>query len=177
MIAQLEIKDLSLSFRTRHGVVRALEDVSLSVERGEIVGVVGESGSGKSVMAYAVMGLNDAAAKIQKGSITVGGIDMLSTSPDVLRGVRGREIAMIFQSPRTAPNPARRASDRGRAARTRDHHAPRSQDGGDRSACKGPDSRSRATLLGLPVRTVRRHVPTRDDRHCSRLHTIGPDRR
>jgi peptide/nickel transport system ATP-binding protein len=108
MIAQLEIKDLSLSFRTRHGVVRALEDVSLSVERGEIVGVVGESGSGKSVMAYTVMGLNDAAAKVQKGSITVGGIDMLSTDPDVLRGVRGREIAMIFQSPRTALNPIRR---------------------------------------------------------------------
>jgi peptide/nickel transport system ATP-binding protein len=108
MIAQLEIKDLSLSFRTRHGVVRALEDVSLSVERGEIVGVVGESGSGKSVMAYTVMGLNDAAACVQKGSITVGGTDMLSSSPDVLRGVRGREIAMIFQSPRTALHPIRR---------------------------------------------------------------------
>ena len=108
MIAQLEIRDLSLTFRTRHGVVRALEDVSLSVERGEIVGVVGESGSGKSVMAYTVMGLNDAAAKVQKGSITVGGTDMLSSSADVLRGVRGREIAMIFQSPRTALNPIRR---------------------------------------------------------------------
>ena len=59
MTAQLTIEDFSLVFRTRHGMVRALEDVSLSVERGEIVGVVGESGSGKSVMAYAVMGLQD----------------------------------------------------------------------------------------------------------------------
>jgi peptide/nickel transport system ATP-binding protein len=82
--------------------------VSLSVERGEIVGVVGESGSGKSVMAYTVMGLNDSAARVEKGSINVGGTDMLASSPEVLRGVRGREIAMIFQSPRTALNPIRR---------------------------------------------------------------------
>jgi peptide/nickel transport system ATP-binding protein len=108
MTAQLTIEDFSLVFRTRHGTVRALEDVSLSVERGEIVGVVGESGSGKSVLAYAVMGLQDAAARVQGGRIMFGGMDMLAASEQALADVRGREIAMIFQSPRTALNPIRK---------------------------------------------------------------------
>ena len=108
MIAQLEIQNLSLEFRTRHGTVRALEDVSISVARGEIIGVVGESGSGKSVTAYTVMGLNDAAAEIKQGRIVVGGVDLLAASPEILRALRGREIAMIFQNPRTALNPIRK---------------------------------------------------------------------
>jgi peptide/nickel transport system ATP-binding protein len=108
MTAQLTIESLSLVFRTRNGTVRALEDVSLSVEKGEIVGVVGESGSGKSVLAYTVMGLNDAAAQVQGGSIDFGGLDMLKAEPEILADTRGREIAMIFQSPRTALNPIRK---------------------------------------------------------------------
>jgi peptide/nickel transport system ATP-binding protein len=107
-MAQLEIDNLSVEFRTRHGVVRALESVTLSVARGEIVGVVGESGSGKSVTAYTVMGLNDEAAEITNGRITMGGIDLLTAQPEALRELRGREIAMIFQSPRTALNPIRK---------------------------------------------------------------------
>ena len=107
-MAQLEIDNLSVEFRTRHGVVRALEGVTLSVARGEIVGVVGESGSGKSVTAYTVMGLNDEAAEITNGRITMGGIDLLAAQPEALRELRGREMAMIFQSPRTALNPIRK---------------------------------------------------------------------
>jgi peptide/nickel transport system ATP-binding protein len=105
---QLSVEGLSLVFRTRHGTVKALEQVSLSVERGEIVGVVGESGSGKSVMAYTVMGLHDPAARIQAGRIEFGGTDMLNASPAELDAIRGRELAMIFQSPRTALNPIRK---------------------------------------------------------------------
>jgi peptide/nickel transport system ATP-binding protein len=104
-MAQLEIENLSVEFRTRHGVVQALEGVTLSVARGEIVGVVGESGSGKSVTAYTVMGLNDEAAEITNGRITMAGIDLLAAKPEALRELRGREMAMIFQSPRTALNP------------------------------------------------------------------------
>jgi peptide/nickel transport system ATP-binding protein len=107
-MAQLEIDNLSVEFRTRHGVVQALEGVTLSVARGEIVGVVGESGSGKSVTAYTVMGLNDEAAEITNGRITMGGIDLLAARPEALRELRGREMAMIFQSPRTALNPIRK---------------------------------------------------------------------
>ena len=108
MTAQLSVAALSLVFRTRHGTVQALEDVSLSVERGEIVGVVGESGSGKSVMAYTVMGLHDPAARILGGRIEFGGTDLLKASPGELDAIRGRELAMIFQSPRTALNPIRK---------------------------------------------------------------------
>ena len=108
MTAQLLIEDFSLVFRTRHGTVRALEDVSLTVQRGEIVGVVGESGSGKSVLAYAVMGLQDAAGQVTGGRIVFGGMDLLAASEQALADIRGREVAMIFQSPRTALNPIRK---------------------------------------------------------------------
>lgn len=108
MSAQLTIENLSLVFRTRHGTVNALEEVSLSVNRGEIVGVVGESGSGKSVMAYTILGLQDPAAQVLSGSVVFAGLDMLNAASDVLAATRGREIAMIFQSPRTALNPIRK---------------------------------------------------------------------
>ncbi|MBN9508954.1 MAG: ABC transporter ATP-binding protein [Alphaproteobacteria bacterium] len=108
MTGQLQIDRLSLVFRTRHGAVRALEDVSLSIERGEILGVVGESGSGKSVLAYAVIGLQDPAAEVLGGRILFGGLDMLAASEQARADVRGRELAMIFQSPRTALNPIRK---------------------------------------------------------------------
>jgi peptide/nickel transport system ATP-binding protein len=102
------VEALSLDFKTRHGTVKALEDVSLTVQRGEIVGVVGESGSGKSVMAYTVMGLHDPAARIKAGNIRFGGTELLDASEAELGEIRGRELAMIFQSPRTALNPIRK---------------------------------------------------------------------
>jgi peptide/nickel transport system ATP-binding protein len=104
----LAIERLSLEFRTRSGIVRALENVSLRVGKGETVGIVGESGSGKSVLSYAVLRILDSAARITNGGIVFGGLDMLAANEAELQEVRGREIAMIFQSPRTALNPIRR---------------------------------------------------------------------
>jgi len=104
----LSVKDYSLEFRTRSGTVHALEDVSLDVAKGETVGIVGESGSGKSVLSFGILRILDAAASVKQGSITFAGIDMLGASESALQAIRGREISMIFQNPRTALNPIRR---------------------------------------------------------------------
>ena len=103
----LAVEDLSVEFRTRDGVVHALEEVSLTVGRGETVGVVGESGSGKSVTALAILGILHPAARVTSGRAVFGGLDLLTAGEDRLREYRGRELSMIFQNPRTALNPIR----------------------------------------------------------------------
>src|SRR6202050_4450822 len=103
----LSVEGLSVEFRTRSGVVRALENVSFSVDKGETIALVGESGSGKSVTAYAVMGILDPAGKVSARPAMLDGLDLLHASPSQLADVRGRKIAMIFQNPRTALNPIR----------------------------------------------------------------------
>ena len=103
----LVVENLSLEFRTRTGVVKALENGSFEIEKGQTVGVVGESGSGKSVMSYAIMGISDPAVRITSGRIVFGGISLFEKSRKELQEMRGREISMIFQNPRTALNPIR----------------------------------------------------------------------
>jgi peptide/nickel transport system ATP-binding protein len=107
-IPLLSVENLSLEFRTRLGIVKALEDVSFEIHKGETVGIVGESGSGKSVTAFSVMGILDTAAKVCQGKIEFGGIDLLNAPEQQLREMRGREVSMIFQNPRTALNPIRK---------------------------------------------------------------------
>ena len=104
----LRIEGLSLEFRTRSGTVSALQGITLSLDKGETLGLVGESGSGKSVLSYAILGIQDPAARITAGSIRFGGIDLLSLGERQMADIRGREIAMIFQNPRVALNPIRR---------------------------------------------------------------------
>lgn len=104
----LQVRDLTLEFRTRSGTVHALQNVSIDVGRGETVGIVGESGSGKSVLSFAILRILDPAARITRGAITFGGLDILAASEATLQEMRGREISMIFQNPRTALNPIRR---------------------------------------------------------------------
>ena len=103
----LDVEDFGLEFRTRSGTVHALQHVNLRLNKGEIVGLVGESGSGKSVLSYAMLGISDAAARVTGGRAVFGGLDLLSASQRTLADLRGREISMIFQSPRTALNPIR----------------------------------------------------------------------
>ena len=98
---------LSLEFRTRSGLVRALDNVTFSVRKGETIALVGESGSGKSVTAYAIMGILDPAGRVTSGQAMFDEIDLLSASPKQLAAIRGRRIAMIFQNPRSALNPIR----------------------------------------------------------------------
>jgi peptide/nickel transport system ATP-binding protein len=101
------IDRLSVEFRTRSGLVRALDHVTFSVRKGETIALVGESGSGKSVTAYAIMGILDPAGRVTNGQAMFGGIDLLAASSKQLAAVRGRQISMIFQNPRTALNPIR----------------------------------------------------------------------
>ena len=103
----LTVEDLRIEFHTRSGAVRALDGVGFELQRGEMMALVGESGSGKSVTAYAIMGILDAAARITSGRIRFGGLDLLTAGEKAMRAIRGRELAIIFQNPRTALNPIR----------------------------------------------------------------------
>jgi peptide/nickel transport system ATP-binding protein len=103
----LSVRDLSVEFRTRAGVIQALDRVGFEVARGETVGVVGESGSGKSVTAFALLRILDPAARITGGTAVFGGLDLLAARESELQLQRGRELSMIFQNPRTALNPIR----------------------------------------------------------------------
>jgi oligopeptide/dipeptide ABC transporter ATP-binding protein len=107
--ALLDIVDVSLSYRTRRRVVRALQAVNLSIAEGEAVGLVGESGSGKSTIARAVLGLTPARiARIESGSIRVAGRDVTHLTEDDWAGVRGHPIAIVFQDPLSYLNPVMR---------------------------------------------------------------------
>jgi peptide/nickel transport system ATP-binding protein len=108
LLPLLAVKDLTVEFATRRGTVRAVEHVSLSVAKGETLAIVGESGSGKSVTSYAVMRILDRAGKIAEGSVTFSGLDLRATPESDMRDLRGREMSMIFQSPRLALNPIRK---------------------------------------------------------------------
>jgi peptide/nickel transport system ATP-binding protein len=107
VIPLLAVADLSIEFRTRSGTVRAVDQVGFQLRRGETMALVGESGSGKSVTAYAIMGILDVAARITSGRITFGGLDLRQASEAAIGEIRGRELAIIFQNPRTALNPIR----------------------------------------------------------------------
>jgi peptide/nickel transport system ATP-binding protein len=104
----LEVRDLTVEFSTRRGIVHAVEHVDISIGRGETVGIVGESGSGKSVTCYAVMRILDRAGRIVEGAVQFTGLNLRAASEEEMRDLRGREMSMIFQNPRAALNPIRK---------------------------------------------------------------------
>jgi peptide/nickel transport system ATP-binding protein len=102
----LSVEDLHVQFTTSRGVVRAVEGISYTVNRGEAVAIVGESGCGKSVSSLAIMRLLPrATAQITRGRIMFDGRNLLDLSDDDMRAVRGRDVSMIFQEPMTSLNP------------------------------------------------------------------------
>jgi peptide/nickel transport system ATP-binding protein len=101
----LDVRDLKTHFRTDDGIVRAVDGVSFSVEKGKTLGIVGESGSGKSVTCLTIMGLNAKRNTITSGEALFKDRDLLTMSPHELRTIRGNDIAMIFQDPMTSLNP------------------------------------------------------------------------
>src|ERR1700681_4356060 len=104
----LDVSNLTVEFATRRGIVKAVQHVNIAVAKGETLGIVGESGSGKSVTSYAVMRILDRAGKIAEGSVMFSGVDVKGATEDQMRDLRGREMSMIFQSPRLALNPIRK---------------------------------------------------------------------
>ena len=104
-MALLDVKDLSTSFKTEDGIVRAVEGVSFTVDKGQTLGIVGESGCGKSVTCLTIMGLNPKRNTTTSGEALWKGNDLLTMKPSELRQIRGGEISMIFQDPMTSLNP------------------------------------------------------------------------
>jgi peptide/nickel transport system ATP-binding protein len=101
----LEVEDLRVHFETEDGLVKAVDGISYTVDRGETLGIVGESGSGKSVSSLTVMGLTRARNARISGAVRFNGKDLLGASDDDLRKIRGDDIAMIFQDPLSSLHP------------------------------------------------------------------------
>src|SRR4029453_3401493 len=104
--ASLGVEDLHVHFETSHGQVRAVEGLSFSVARGEVLAIVGESGSGKSVSALSIMRLPPRhTPRIPRGRVRFEGRNLLDLSDEQMRRIRGHQISMIFQEPMTSLNP------------------------------------------------------------------------
>src|SRR5919201_1334233 len=103
--ALLEVEDLRIHFRTQDGLVKAVDGVSFSLERGRTLGIVGESGSGKSVTSLGIMGLHRGSSAQISGYIRLGGEGLVAAPPARGRGPRGNEMAMIFQDPLSSLHP------------------------------------------------------------------------
>lgn len=101
----LEVKNLVVEFPSRHGTLRAIDEVSFSIAPGEILGVVGESGAGKSLTGAAIIGLLEPPGRIAGGQVLLGGERIDNLGYEAMRHIRGRQIGAIFQDPLTSLNP------------------------------------------------------------------------
>jgi peptide/nickel transport system ATP-binding protein len=108
MTALLQVEDLATHFFTRDGVAKAVDGVTFSVEKGEILGLVGESGSGKSVTGFSILRLVDPPGRMVSGRVMFDGQDLASLDDEAIRAMRGKRIAMIFQDPMMTLNPVLR---------------------------------------------------------------------
>ena len=172
----LEIRDLSVEYRTDESVVHAVNHVSLSIGKGETLGLVGETGAGKTTLAMAMLRLLPKnVGRITGGSVLFNGRDLLRIGEAEMRAYRGKTMSMIFQDPMTSLNPVGPAGggDPGTAQRG----AP--VKGGDRAAC-GRDVRAgghpRLSKAGISAPVLRRHEAARGHRHRAGLRAGAADR-
>ena len=159
----LEVRDLRVAFRTRRGTVTAVDGLSFSIEAGEALGVVGESGSGKSVTVLSLLRLiRDPNAQIS-GSAVFRGEDLLRMPASQLRGIRGRDISMIFQDSMTALTPVYpigwHIAEQLRAHEPMSRRAARARSVA--AAAGGRHTRPGRARGQLPPSALRRHAPTR----------------
>ena len=101
----LDVRDLTVEFRTRRGVLRALDGISFAIRSGEVLGVVGESGAGKSLTGAAIIGLLEPPGRVSGGEIRLEGKRIDNLPPERMRPIRGKQIGAIFQDPLTTLNP------------------------------------------------------------------------
>ncbi|MEQ1700863.1 MAG: ABC transporter ATP-binding protein, partial [Ilumatobacteraceae bacterium] len=101
----LELTDVRTHFRTPRGIVRAVDGVSFTLDRGKSLGIVGESGSGKTILSRSIMGLLPTSGTIRSGSVKFAGQEVGNRSRKEMRHIWGKEMAMIFQDPMTSLNP------------------------------------------------------------------------
>ena len=177
-MALLEVKDLRTSFKTEDGIVKAVDGVSFSVEKGQTLGIVGESGSGKSVTCLTIMGLNSRRTTMSSGEALWKGKDLLRSKPSQLRKIRGDEMSMIFQDPMTSLNPVHTIGKQlveavqlhrdvtVRVAKARALELLK--------AVGIPEGRGANRRLPAPV--LGRHAPARDDRDGADQRSRPPDR-
>ena len=107
----LEVKNLTTEFKLKRGIVKAVDDVSFSIDKGEILAIVGESGSGKSVTSLSIMGLLQSPGKVTSGEILYKDENLLKMKRKEVQKLRGNQISMIFQEPMTSLNPVWRIKD------------------------------------------------------------------
>ena len=108
MTALLDVRELQTHFMTRDGTARAVDGVSFTLERGQILGLVGESGSGKSVTGFSILGLVDPPGRVAGGQVVFDGTDLIAGGEKAMRPLRGNRISMIFQDPMMTLNPVLR---------------------------------------------------------------------
>ncbi|MBL6079304.1 ABC transporter ATP-binding protein [Belnapia sp. T18] len=146
----LEVRNLRTHFFTRGGVVKAVDDVSFTVEAGKVMGLVGESGSGKTVTGFSILGLVDAPGRIAGGQILFKGRDLATLPEAEMRGLRGNRIAMIFQDPMMTLNPVLRIDTQmietvlAHAKVSREEARQRSRDALGQVGIPSPDERLKA---------------------------------
>ena len=107
----LEVDSLTVDYRARRGNIRAVDDLSFSLEKGETLGLVGESGSGKSTLGLSLIRLVPYPGVIVNGSIRIDGTDILNLSEEEMRPIRGRKVTYVFQDPMTSLNPVKKIGD------------------------------------------------------------------
>ena len=172
----LDIKNLTVEFKTSSGYFRAVDNVSMNVDTGEVLAIVGESGSGKSVSMLAVMGLLPWTAKVTADKIDFDGLDLLNITPAERRQITGKDMAMIFQEPMSSLNPCFTVGfqimealqthlDMGKQARHK-----RAIELLEEVGIPAPETR----LSSFPS-TLGGHEPARDDRHGAGLQTQTAD--
>ena len=167
----LEIRNLTVSFATRHGAFTAVDGFDLTLERNEVLAIVGESGSGKSVAMLAAMGLLPATATVSANRMAFDGADLMSMTVHERRRLAGKDMAMIFQEPMSSLNPCFTVGFQ--IAETLKTHLKLKRAGRDKrviellSEVGIPDADAPGARLSPPA--FRRHEPAGHDRNGARL--------